>query len=120
VNRDEAMVLRWTAEQLGGGDAEGIRRPDGGGADRLSRAPECCVVRICPACTGCRAPSGHHTRGGVPALGRAHDTGDECRPGWHGEAGGFGHPPAGSAAGASRGLDELAVRPVSRGTGTGS
>jgi hypothetical protein len=49
VNRDEAMVLRWTAEQLGEGDAEGIRRPDGGGADRLSRAPECCVVWICPA-----------------------------------------------------------------------
>jgi hypothetical protein len=31
--------------------------------------------------TGCRAPSGHRTRGEVPVLGRAHDTGDECSAG---------------------------------------
>jgi hypothetical protein len=32
----------------GAGDAEDIRRLDGGGAERLSRSPECCDVRICP------------------------------------------------------------------------
>lgn len=49
VNHEEAMVQRRTPVKLGEGDAEGIRRPGGGGADRLSRAPGCCRVRICPA-----------------------------------------------------------------------
>jgi hypothetical protein len=47
--RGESGVNAGLPAKLGGGDAEGLRQPNGGGADRRLRAPECCDVRICPA-----------------------------------------------------------------------
>ena len=65
----------------GAGDTEDIRWPDGGGAEQLSRSPECWIVRICP--TSHRGPYTVRARnpGRGPSSDQAHDTGDECRSG---------------------------------------
>jgi hypothetical protein len=102
------MVCRTagTYFESGAGDTESIRQPDGGGADQLPQSPGCCVVRGCP--TSHRGPCTVRARdpGRGPSRDQAHDTGDECRSGRYGKAGGFGHPPVGRPLGLPGGTVE--------------
>lgn len=81
-DHDEADMAHRTAEELfelATDDADHLRQPTGGGAERLSRDPECCTVAICP--TSHRGPCTVRARdpGRGPSSDQAHDTGDECR-----------------------------------------
>ena len=66
--------------ETGAGDAEDIRRPDGGGAEQLSRSPGAATYGSVLPHTGGRALSGHATRGGAPAATRHTTQGTSAGP----------------------------------------